>query len=151
VEVRVPGAREGATRLRQLIRPLVLWNYGPNAPMPRWSYDVEEQEDLTKRLAIDAGAQRMGVPMPLSYLRERYGIPAPDAQEEIAAPNINAPQVAINDTTRATFSERDLPAQAKADMEQFDQLAQQLRDESIGLFRTRIEEVADSLKPEVLQ
>lgn len=134
---------------RQLVRPLVLWNYGPDAPMPRWSYDVEEQEDLTKRLAIDAGVQRMGVPLPVSYLRGRYGVPAPAGDEPIAAPNVNAPQVNITDDTRASFSEPGHEDQARSDMAQFDQLAQQLRDESIGLFRTRINEVAGSLKPAV--
>lgn len=130
---------------RQLIRPLVLWNYGPDAPMPSWSYDVEEQEDLTKNLGIDQGVQRMGVPMPISYLRERYGIPAPDADEPIAVPNVNAPQPNITDDTRAVFSEHE--DQARAELAQFDQLAQDLRDESLDLFRTRIKEIADALEP----
>lgn len=133
----------------RLIRPLVLWNFGPDAPMPSWSYDVEEEEDLTERLAIDQGVQRMGVEMPKSYLRERYGVPAPEADDEIAVPNVNAPQPAITDRTSATFSE--LPPHAQTEMDQLDQLAQQLRDDSIGLFRTRIHEVADALKPAVRQ
>jgi phage gp29-like protein len=131
---------------RQLIRPLVLWNFGPDAPMPCWAYDIEEQEDLTERLGIDAGVQRMGVPMPISYLRDRYSIPTPASDEPIAVPNVNAPQVNIADTTRASFAEPQHESQAKSDMEQFDALTQELRDESIGLFRQRIGEVAGSLK-----
>jgi len=130
---------------RQLIRPLVLWNYGPQAPMPSWSYDVEEPDDLTKGLAIDQGMQRMGVPIPIGYLQTKYSIPAPADGETIATPNINAPEPTISDTTRSEFSELD--DQGKREMAAFDTLTQQLRDKSIGLFRTRIRELADASKP----
>jgi phage gp29-like protein len=39
----------------QLVRPLVMWNFGPNAPMPRWQFDLEEAEDLELALTIDSG------------------------------------------------------------------------------------------------
>ena len=132
---------------QQLVRPLVLWNYGPNAPMPRWQYDVEEQEDLTKRLGIDAGLQRMGVPMSIPYLRERYGVPTPDPLDPIAQPNVNADPVAISDLTRASFAEQGNEAQALGELKQFDALAQQLRDASVDLFKERIGEVAGALTP----
>jgi phage gp29-like protein len=134
---------------RQLIRPLVLWNFGPTAPMPKWKYDIEEPEDLTARLGIDQGMQRMGVPIPVSYLQQRYDVPVPAADEVIAVPNTNAAQPTINETTRENFTENAHEQQALSDMAQFDQLAQELRDDSIGLFRTRITEVADALKPGV--
>lgn len=139
----------GSVLNRQLIRPLVLWNFGPQAPMPTWQYDVEEKEDLTERLGIDQGVQRMGAEISKNYLYDRYGVPAPQAGDEIAEPNVNAPQPNISAGTTETFSERDLPAHAQAEMEQFDQLAQKLREDSISLFRTRIHEVADALKPAV--
>src|ERR1039458_4388469 len=44
---------------RQLVRPLVLWNYGPDAPMPTWGFDLEEEEDLSKRIVIDSALQRI--------------------------------------------------------------------------------------------
>jgi phage gp29-like protein len=59
----------------QLIKPLVLWNYGPNAPMPKWSIDLENEENLKDRIFIDQTAQGMGVPMSLAYMREKYSIP----------------------------------------------------------------------------
>jgi phage gp29-like protein len=133
---------------RQLIRPLVLWNYGPNAPMPSWVYDTEEQEDLTERLGIDRGVQGMGLELSKSYLRERYAVPAPGKDDEIAIPSATgAPAVTIAENTRATFAEPVHEAQATVDMQQFDALTQQLRDESIGLFRTRIQQIADASKP----
>jgi phage gp29-like protein len=135
----------GSVINRQLIRPLVLWNYGPAAPMPSWQYDIEEPEDLQYRMGIDQGAQRMGVPISVPYLQKRYDIPVPAEGEAIAVPNVTAPQPSITDTTRATFAELD--EQGKAEMAQFDALTQQLRDRSIGLFDTRIREIADASKP----
>lgn len=133
---------------RQLIRPLVLWNYGPQSPMPSWSYDVEEPEDLKEGLATDQGVQRMGVPIPVTYLQKRYSIPVPAAGDAIAAPNVSAPQPNITDTTTSNFSELD--ATGKREMTQFDTLTQQLRDQSVGLFKTRIRELADASKPGVM-
>lgn len=132
---------------RQLIRPLVLWNFGPDAPMAKWVYDTKEEEDLTKALAIDQGVQRMGVPVPVSYVRAKYSIPVPAEGEDVLTPNTSAPQPNISETTTSTFAELVHERQALADLKQFDRLTQQLRDESIGLFRTRIQEVADASNP----
>jgi phage gp29-like protein len=137
---------------RQLIRPLVLWNFGPDAPMPKWSYDIEEQEDLTKRLGVDSGAYELGVPLPLAYMQERYGIPAPDGNEEVLTkPAANpGPTVSIGDLTRASFAEGvrahiSHAAQAEAEMAQFDQLVGQLQDDSLGLLKERTGEIASVL------
>jgi phage gp29-like protein len=82
---------------QQLIRPLVLWNFGPNAPRPVWSINKENYEDLQGRSAIDDRLQKMGVPIPLSYARKKYSIPEPKAGDEILEPRqqtapANAPQ-----------------------------------------------------------
>jgi phage gp29-like protein len=129
---------------QQLIRPLVLWNFGPDAPMPKWQYDVKEQEDLTKRLAIDAGLQRMGVPLTLGYLRDKYQIPTPDAGDEIATPNVNAAQVAIADTTTANFSEGSHQAQAERELAQLDHVLAELQNGAKDLYRQRVKEIADA-------
>ncbi len=161
----------------QLIRNLVLWNYGPDAPMPIWSYDVAEEEDLAKRIGIDAEAQRMGVPISVSYMQKRYDIEAPSESDVILVPNVNAPQVAINETTRGTFAEPiprwldflikrprhqivrllqsmaegGIRTQADADMAQFDQVFAQLQGKSEEIFKERIREVAAAVKPAVVK
>jgi phage gp29-like protein len=92
---------------RQLVRPLVLWNFGPDAPMPKWTYDVEEKEDLTERLGVDSGLYEMGVQIPVSYVQERYGIPAPvDGEAVLNKPANVAPAVTIRDGASAAFAER---------------------------------------------
>ncbi len=134
----------------QLIRNLVLWNYGPDAPMPIWSFDVAEEEDLAKRIGIDAEAQRMGVPMSVSYMQKRYDIEAPSEGDVLLTPNVNGPQVSITDTTRGTFSEGGR-AQANADLAQFDQVFTQLQDQAEEIFKERIREVAAAVKPAVVK
>ncbi len=137
---------------RQLIRPLVLWNFGPDAPMPRWQFDVEEPEDLIKRQGLDAGLQRMGVPIPLSYARNRYEIPTPEGDEPVLVPNVNGPNLTVTDNNRAIFSEGTGAQQAVVDhdQEEYDRVMAELRGESIDLYQRRIREVASAIKPSTL-
>jgi len=129
----------------QLIRPLVLWNFGPKAPMPRWQYDVKEQEDLTKRLVIDSGVQRLGLALTESYVRGKYQVPAPDAGDVVLQPNVNAAQVAIADTTTASFAEG--AALAEQEMAEYDRVLDELRADSTRIFRNRINQVASAVTP----
>lgn len=132
---------------RQLIRPLVLWNFGPNAPMPSWGYDLEEKEDLAGRLVIDTGLQRMGLGYTEAYVRERYQVPAPAADDVLLEPNVNAGQVNVADSATAEFAERTLDTETRGELAHFDRIERQLRDSSLGLMRQRIREVAEALKP----
>ena len=77
----------------QVIRPLVLWNFGPKAPMPKWGYEIEQAEDLDKAIDRDETLQGMGLPMSAQYLYKKYSVPQPEpgdtvvtrAQQPIAA------------------------------------------------------------------
>jgi phage gp29-like protein len=90
---------------RQLVRPLVLWNFGPDVPMPYWGFDLEEEEDLVARTVIDSALQRMGKQFPTSYVVDRYSVPAVDGEPEILVPNVNAPQVALQARDVSNFAE----------------------------------------------
>jgi phage gp29-like protein len=94
----------------QFVRPMVLWNYGPNAPMPKWMVEIKDGGDLVKRLAVDAGLQRMGKKFNVGYVTERYDVPPATGEnaenpDDVLVPNVNAPRVAIADQARATFAE----------------------------------------------
>ena len=137
----------------QLIRPLVLWNFGPAAPMPTWQFDLEQEEDLVKRLAIDAGLQRMGKKFTVGYVADRYDAPLAAGEngenpEDILVPNVSAPNVGINDQARATFTEGS-KEQAHAETKEFDRVFDQLRQKSIGIFEKRTKELADAVTPVV--
>lgn len=134
---------------RQLVRPLVLWNFGPDAPVPTWSFDLEDEENLVKRLTVDAGLQRMGKKFAVGYIADTYDVPLAPGEdpEEILVPNAAAPNVAISDGSRATFAERELSPGVRAELHEFDDLFAQLRDDASGVLRDRVREIAGAAVP----
>jgi phage gp29-like protein len=91
----------------QLVKPLVLWNFGPKAPVPVWQFDLEEAEDLDLALTVDSGLQRMGFQFTAGYVSDRYDrlLPPGATPDEILVPNVSAPSVAMRDTAAASFAE----------------------------------------------
>ena len=132
---------------RQIIRPLVLWNFGPKAPMPKWVFDTEEAEDLGLRLTIDSGLQRMGKQMSVGYVVDRYEVPLAEGEkpDAILVPNVNAPQVAIQDRAVANFSEAE--KQAQLELTEFDKIFTALKIDAAKIYRERAEEIAGSVVP----
>lgn len=107
---------------QQLVRPLVTWNYGPDAPMPKWSFDLEQEEDLARRIDIDATAQKMGKKITVGYMADRYSIPLAKGENEekpddVLVPVGGGPNVGIADQSRAMFSERIRDARDGEDMD----------------------------------
>lgn len=131
----------------QFVRPLVLWNYGPAAPMPKLSIEIKENEDLTQRLTVDSGLQRMGKQFTPKYVSERYNVPLVEGEDPEAAlvPNPNAPQIA--DRSSATFSERANEAETLRQMAQYDELFAQLQGEAKGIFAQRVKKIAATAVP----
>jgi phage gp29-like protein len=91
----------------QLVKPLVLWNFGPTAPIPVWQFDLEEAEDLDLALTVDSGLQRMGKLFTAGYIADRYDRPLANGEDPDAViqPNVSAPSVALRDTAAASFAE----------------------------------------------
>ena len=132
----------------QLVRPLVLWNFGPDAPMPTWGFDLEEEEDLLQRLTIDAGLQRMGKKFTVGYIADRYDVPLaagenPELPTDVLVPNAAAPNVNITDQARASFSEDE----ASQDLDQLDKLMANLAASSRKVMRERVSEVTRQARP----
>jgi len=127
---------------RQLVRPLVLWNFGPDAPIPKWVLQLEEEDDQGEKMEIISGAQRMGITIPEKWARETFGIPTPAPEEPVLTPNISAPQVNETMDVRGTFSEAAAPAIVRREHSEFDRLFSQLATESRKDFATRAKEVA---------
>jgi phage gp29-like protein len=59
----------------QLVKPLVLWNFGPQAPMPKLTIAKKKEKDLASRVKIEDTLQTMGLDIPESYVRKTYGVP----------------------------------------------------------------------------
>jgi phage gp29-like protein len=127
---------------RQLVRPLVLWNFGPDAPMPTWSFDLEQEEDLAKRLAIDSGLQRMGKQFTVGYVADRYDVPMAVGEdpEQVLTPNTNAPQVNMTDRV-SSFAENE------HELREFDKLFAQLKEGVEPLLAERARDIAAAAIP----
>ncbi len=78
---------------RGLVEPIVIYNYGPRDKYPKFLIryqppaDLKALADRDKILVVD-----MGAPLPLSYVRDTYGIPEPEGDEPVLGGVIPSPQ-----------------------------------------------------------
>jgi len=73
-----------ATLRRDLIRPLVLFNFGEDTRIPSIRFDCEESEDLKESAEILATLiGEIGLKIPTSYLYKKFAIPKPEDGEEV--------------------------------------------------------------------
>lgn len=76
-----------STLRRDLIRPLVLFNYGEDKRIPKIRFDCEEAEDLKQTAEVlDTLVGKVGLRIPTSYIYKKFSIPEPEDGEEIAKP-----------------------------------------------------------------
>jgi phage gp29-like protein len=139
---------------RQLIRPLVLWNFGPQAPMPKWQFDLGEEEDLQQRSQIDAQLQKMGKKFTAGYIAKRYQVPLVEDEDPDDAltpigggavtpppdePDPDDPDADEDDDAKFHEGEREL--------KEVDSIMAQLRDGVDPLLRSRTRRIVDSAIP----
>lgn len=136
---------EVATKLEavfndQLVRSLVLWNYGPNAPMPKWTISTEDEQDLVARIGIDSTAQSMGVPITKQYMAETYGYPVPDAGDEVLQKpmGVSGAPISSGAAQDPSFSDREARRNAQEVRQLLDAMQLQLGD----LYKKRVHEIA---------
>ena len=85
-----------ATLRRDLIRPLVLFNFGEDRRIPYIRYDCEEAGDLKETAEIIGTLiEKTGLKIPTSYIYKKFGIPKPEKGEEVATPTLPSPVVPI--------------------------------------------------------
>lgn len=82
----------GATLRRDLIRPLVYFNFGESHRIPHLRFDCEEADDLTAAADIYAKLiGEIGLKIPTSHLYKKFSIPKPEDDEEVAKPPSPSP------------------------------------------------------------
>ncbi|MEF2965659.1 DUF935 domain-containing protein [Paenibacillus sp. M1] len=80
-----------ATLRRDLIRPLVYFNFGEDRRIPYLRFDCEEADDLKQTAEIyDTLICKVGLKVPTSHIYKKFSIPKPEADEEIATPPVAA-------------------------------------------------------------
>lgn len=94
-DILISDARQlAATLLRDLVQPIVVWNYGPDVAMPTLRFDVEEEEDIGAWLGNVSKFQSMGGKVSASQVRDKLGLEEPASDDDVleapAAPGFGA-------------------------------------------------------------
>lgn len=72
---------------RDLIRPLVMFNFGEDKRIPYIRHDCEEAGDLKETAEIIGTLiEKTGLKVPTNYLYKKFSIPKPEESDEIAEP-----------------------------------------------------------------
>lgn len=121
----------------QVIKPLVYWNYGPNAPMPTFSFVKAESEDLWQRSIVDQRMQRMGVKITKKYAAEKYGYPEVTANDEVLEPIADEP---MGGDPAAAFGEN---GEARSQLKDLDRIVESMKFGMKKSFRQRIAELVE--------
>lgn len=80
----VLDARNFQAHLRDnLLKPLVLWNYGPDAPVPYWVIDTLDGEDRKQRREGIEMVLAEGKPVPTRHFYQSAQVPEPAAHEPV--------------------------------------------------------------------
>ena len=80
------------TLRRDLIRPLVEFNFGVGTPIPTLQFQTEDSDDLKEVSEIyKALACDMGLEIPKSHLYKKFGIPKPEDGEPVTQRQTAAP------------------------------------------------------------
>jgi len=102
-----------STIRRQIVRPLVGWNYGWDKPLPWFKILYERPEDLESLMKVYKGASDIGQPISQEHVSERFKIPLPQKGETPLAPPAAKPAGPVDGVppTSAKFrpQEADLP------------------------------------------
>lgn len=87
-------AHQWAASLQVLVNAYVVWNYGPDAPIPQVVVDVEEAEDLVAKSQVVKNLADAGVPLVASEIREAFGFREPQEGDELIGGAPAAPETA---------------------------------------------------------
>lgn len=80
-----------ATLRRDLIKPLVEFNFGTGTPIPTMRFDSAEAEDLQQTAEIYRMLVcDMGVKVPEGHVRKKFNLPEPQSGEELVTPPTSA-------------------------------------------------------------
>lgn len=74
---------------RDLIRPLVLFNFGDVSRLPYLKFHYEKPEDQEKEASKYKTLSEMGLPIATEHIYEKFGVPKPNEKQELLKPAIS--------------------------------------------------------------
>lgn len=108
---------------RDLIRPLVLFNYGDDSRLPYLKFHCEKPEDQEKEAAKYKTLAEIGLPISTEHIYEKFGIPKPeDGQEVLTLPKVSGNLLA----NKAVLQALKQPPDMKSSQRSVDDLADKL-------------------------
>ena len=80
--VRADATALSSTLKRDVLTPLVVFNFGPDVPIPSVNFNFGEEEDLKELAETLNLLGETGITIPVAWVRQKFGIPAPEDGEE---------------------------------------------------------------------
>jgi phage gp29-like protein len=134
----------------QLVYRMVLWEYGLDVAeklCPKFNIDKSVEEDLKTASEVDKNLQSMGLDMPASYIREKYGVPEVEEGDEALKPrervlrNPNDPFATEDEDDTEDYSEDE----QRKNQEHIRKLMRELKKESFDRFAARIQTLVEEV------
>lgn len=144
---------------QQIIAPLVLYNFGPDADVPFFQFDCQDPEDLlqTADIYVKLGTE-LGIPIAADHIYKKFNIPKPERGQELVKPR----KYRMDDSPAAVPEQHQMKEEGAVQaQEQIDQIAALAARNSGEIFRelfgplaqlaescTSLEELKDILEDE---
>lgn len=128
---------------RDIIRPLVYFNFGADADIPLFVFDCEETGDqkekseIYKTLVCD-----MGLKIPVSHIYKTFAIPKPEDGEEILSPPIAAAPPSSQQETQESLKQMKLKSSqepGEEEQRQLDKIVEQSVEKSGEIYAHMID------------
>ena len=123
---------------RDIIRPLVEFNFGTEANIPFFGFDCHEVEDqkevveIYKTLACD-----MGLEIPKAYIYKKFNIPKPEKDEEVLKP----PQPSAFNSAAGIEEFKLKLEEGKAEQKQIDTIIEISKKKSEDIFKQMMQPI----------
>jgi phage gp29-like protein len=79
-----------STVKRDIIKPLVFFNFGETRRIPKIVFDCKEEEDLNQLADVYTKLRELGLPIAEAHLYKKFGIPIPDDGEKLLTATVTA-------------------------------------------------------------
>lgn len=131
---------------RDIIRPLVEYNFGYDADVPFFTFDCQEAEDqketveIYKTLACD-----MGLEIPKSHIYKKFNIPKPEDGEEVLHPRLvtetREPHLPMDDGEEKSLKDET----GQTEQEQVDLMAAEAQKQAEKAFHEMLKPILNML------
>ena len=142
-DLTVADAKSLAVTIRRdIIRPLVEFNYGSEANIPFFGFDCHEVEDqkevveIYKTLACD-----MGLEIPKSHIYKKFNIPKPENGEEVLKPPQAGMMTAQQQPMETTEELKLKQEEGQAEQRQVDTIVSIANKQSEDIFREMMKHI----------